>query len=183
MSDQDRIVFDGVEITQTQVDEWFNKLGEAERNHIQKIKIDFQHPKNENRTKPSIYSTTMPVQPESSLYKFVSNIKEELFSRIQSEQDGEMTLEEYTEKVIDVLHEEIDYAVTTEYLGDVEKLVYEYGIHKALCLYINENAFGAEALGNITQENGQYSRCLLYMIVKEKLTYSYDEYNLWCESA
>jgi hypothetical protein len=115
-----------------------------------------------------------------SLYNFVSAVKEEIFSRIQSEQEGEMDIDIYTEKMIDVLHEEIDYAVMNEYLGDVEDLVREYGIHKALCLIKNRHG---SIMEGVTQENGQYSRCLLYYIVNERLTYSYEEYKVWCECA
>ena len=113
------------------------------------------------------------------VYNFVSSVRNELFNRIYHEQDGEMSLDDYTEKVDNIIHEEIDNAVTNEYLGDVEEVIHEYGINEALHLYISE--FGAEAFGNITPDNGRYSRCLLYTIIQEEITYSFDEYNKWCE--
>jgi len=119
-------------------------------------------------------SRTMP------LYDFVSCIKEEIYSDIREEQEGELSLDEYTENAEIFLHTRIDHAVTNEYLGDIEELVAEYGIHKALCLYINE--IGARALESISHEHGRISRCLLFQIVKEKLTLSFDDYKVWCES-
>jgi hypothetical protein len=123
----------------------------------------------------------MPIQqPDMSrIAHFVKNVQGELFNRIQHEQEGEMDLDAYTEKMCDIIHEEIDEAVQTEYLGDVEDVLRDYGFHKALCLYINE--FGASALEHISQENGHYSRCLLYMVTKDLLTYSFKEYQDYCE--
>jgi hypothetical protein len=115
-----------------------------------------------------------------SLNEFVSAVKEEIFSRILSEQEGEMDIDVYTEKMYDVLYEEIDKAITNEYLGDVEKLVCEYGIHKALCLIKNRHG-SISIIENVIQEEGQYSRCMLYHIVFEQITYSYEEYKVWCK--
>jgi ribosome-interacting GTPase 1 len=114
-----------------------------------------------------------------TLIDFVSEIHKEFFTRILDEQDGEMSQDAYNDKASDILHEEIDYAVTTIDLEEVEDHIHEYGIHKAFALYINE--WGAEALGHITQENSKYLRCLLYTIVRDNATYSYEDYKTWCE--
>lgn len=116
------------------------------------------------------------------IQNWIDSVCDKLFSRIRDEQKGEIEEDTWFEdaNVGDILHEEIDYAVTNDSLGEVEDAVRTYGINRAISLYISEH--GAEAFGNITGDYGQYSRCLLYIIIRDTMELpSYTAYIQWCE--
>jgi hypothetical protein len=116
------------------------------------------------------------------LLNFIANIQDHIFTDINTYEDneGEMDADTYNEKLETILHEEIDYWVANEYLGEVEQLVCQYGIHKAIRLHIDN--FGVEAFDIISENGGTYSRMLLHTIVEDKLDHSYEEYKKWVEN-
>lgn len=113
------------------------------------------------------------------LFNFVENVQDHIFTTIHETHEGEMDANTYNNEIDDYVHNGIDCDVVNEYLGEVEKLVCEYGIHKAMDLYVD--TYGEEALGVNTHIYGSYSRRLLYGIVKDKLDHSYEAYKKWVE--
>lgn len=99
---------------------------------------------------------------------FVKAVQEEIFKRIQ--EDTPRSEEQYDDIDIDgIIHEEIDYSLTHEYDGDIEECIVNYGIQKALDLYID--SFGAIEKASI--------RSLLHEPVRDGLNICWNEYSLW----
>jgi hypothetical protein len=110
----------------------------------------------------------------SKLSNWISSVQHHIFFGIKDECNVE-TIDDFVDgDARYIIHQEVDEAITYEYLSDVEDLVHEYGIDKALCLYIN--TYGAASMENIQQEKGKLSRMLLYAITDFIISNSYEEY-------
>jgi len=99
----------------------------------------------------------------------VQEVQEDIFKRIDQESNPRSE-EQYDDIGIDdLIQEEIDYALTHEYNGDIEECINNYGIQKALDLHIA--TFGAIDKADI--------RSILFTAVKEELNICWNEYSLW----
>ena len=99
---------------------------------------------------------------------FVKNVQDSIFQRIQ--EDTPRSEEQYDAiDINDIIHEEIDYALTHEYNGDIEEIIKDYGIEKAIKLYIV--VYCAIESSDI--------RSLIYEPVKAELNICWNEYSLW----
>jgi hypothetical protein len=110
----------------------------------------------------------------SKLSNWISSVQHHIFFRIKDECNVETIDDFLNGDVRDIIHQEVDMAITCEHLSHVEDVVHEYGIHKALCLYIN--TYGAPSMENIQQENGELGRMLLYAITDFIIGNSYEAY-------
>jgi hypothetical protein len=113
-----------------------------------------------------------------SLNEFVNNVVENIYKRVKEEQDGEMDAEQFQDAVDEILFEEIETAISHIFLNKIEKIIYEYGIDKAIRLYVIE--FGSEQFDRFIQDGGRCSGALLFQIVRDEISLDYEEYlNFW----
>jgi hypothetical protein len=110
-----------------------------------------------------------------NIQQFADEVKVEIYKRIQSDHEGEMTEDDFNDIAGDIKSEELDDEINIMYNDEVDRLLCEYGIGDALVLYVAE--FGA-----ITKEDGPNTKMLLYTIINDKLNYSlaHDDYLDWC---
>ena len=120
---------------------------------------------------------SLPNLQAYTIKQFADEVKVEIYKRIQSDHEGEMTEDDFNDLAGDIKHEELDDALNIMYNDEVDRLLCEYGIGEAISLHISE--FGA-----ITKENGLNEKILLYTIINDKLNYSlaHDDYLDWCEA-
>lgn len=105
---------------------------------------------------------------------FVKTVQENIFERIQTEWDDirceTMWDENVGDGIDDIIQEEINDALPP-YDVDIEECINDYGIRKAIKLYIN--TFGAiENADNITA-------ILLHNAVQEEIDVSWNAYSSW----
>lgn len=115
---------------------------------------------------------------EPCLQCVVDYIKVELYKRIQNDNEGELSRDEFIVIIFDenAKHEEIDDEINRMSLTRAEQLVCEYGISNAIQLYID--TFGA------IDRNAPETKSILYTICDEYLNdrITLSDYNKWCES-
>jgi len=87
------------------------------------------------------------------------DIELKIYATIKDE-FGDITEDEYNDKLYDILHEELDHCINCMYDGQVESLLVEIGFDKAMNTYIDE-------YGSI--QRGVTSRTLLYVCIKNEL--------------
>ena len=109
--------------------------------------------------------------PEDCLLCLGTAIETEIFTLIQSTEDGETDEQWYQEQLKDCRYDEVSNHVFVLNMseGACERHIYEYGIQKALDLY--EWKFG---------ESSVYD--LLCDVVNDLLCVTYTDYKNWCES-
>jgi hypothetical protein len=107
-----------------------------------------------------------------TLDEFVDYITNHIFQRIQDSHPGELTKEEYDEIVGDIQHEEIDYAVNVLIDFDVEHLLLEYGLERAITQHIQD--FGELPRANTV-------RILLCSAMSAYLDIHYLRYKDWSQ--
>jgi hypothetical protein len=113
-----------------------------------------------------------------TISQFVQEVKVDIYKRIQSDHEGEMTEDDFNELVCDIKHEELDDAINIMYNDEVERLLCEYGIADAIALVIAE-------FGPITKDNTVNEKMLLYTIINDNLNdnlINHTDYLDWCEN-
>ena len=90
----------------------------------------------------------------------VTSVQEEVFKRIQNENQGDFTQEEFDEIFYDILHEECDDEVNIMDIYMAEDIIMEYGLQKSIQLMIFNNG---------PLQNAPSLRNLAYLIIKEKI--------------
>ena len=121
---------------------------------------------------------SLPTVQAYTIKQFAHEVKVDIYKRIQSDHEGEMTEDEFVELVCDIKHEELDGAINIMYNDEVDRLLCEFGISNAIALIIS--SFGA-----ITKENGVNEKMLLYTVIEDYLNedcISHDDYLDWCEN-
>ena len=118
---------------------------------------------------------SLPNLQAYTIKQFADEVKAEIYKRIQSDYEGEMTEDDFNDLAGDIKHEELDDAINIMYNDEVDRLLCEYGITDALVLYVAE-------FGDITKESGPNTKMLLYTIINDKLndTHAHDDYLDWC---
>ena len=115
-------------------------------------------------------------EPRNCLFCLGTAIENEIFAIIQSEQEGEIDEEWYENKLDKFRHNEVDTFITEMDTKRCERLVYEFGIYKALKHY-NKN-FGEICIN----DHINVCKTLVYVIVDDALCVTYIDYQNWCES-
>lgn len=107
----------------------------------------------------------------SSLIEITLDIAEEVYARIQND-FGNVSEEEFNDKLYDIVHEELDNDVNIMWNSEVDRLMVEIGFDKAMKTYIDE--YGAI-------ESGITSKTLLYVCIHNELNeqLSYEEFVAW----
>ena len=109
---------------------------------------------------------------QAMLNDFIECVCDDIFKRME-EDFPDVKEEDYDDHLGDVAHEEVDHAINCLYNGEVEELVCEFGMNSAITLYIQN--FGTVEERNVPN----YDRSFLYLIVMEKINYSYSAYQEW----
>jgi len=111
-----------------------------------------------------------------TIKEFSHEVKVNIYARIQSDHEGEMTEDDFNDIAGDIKSEELDDALNIMYNDEVDRLLCEYHIADAVALYISE--FGWD------KENPPTNKIYLYTIIDDKLndSLSHDDYQDWCEN-
>jgi len=109
-----------------------------------------------------------------NIKEFSHEVKVEIYKRIQSDHEGEMTEDDFNELAGDIIHEEIDNNIDIMYNDEVVRLLCDYGISNAVNLMADE-------FGSIKDVN---DKMLLYSALKDMLhiIVAHDDYQDWCEN-
>lgn len=94
-----------------------------------------------------------------SIFETDGTIETEIYARIKLD-FGDVSEEEYHDKLYDVVHEELDDYVNCMWNSEVDRLMVEIGFDKAMKTYIDE--YGAI-------ESGITSKTLLYVCIYNEL--------------
>ena len=92
-----------------------------------------------------------------------------------------MTEEDFDNTVYNITHSEVDGAINYAFWWDVEKMVEQYGLLKALQLY--EREMGGSSNLIIASYNGKEEilyKALLYWIVQENIEITWTYYQQYC---
>lgn len=120
---------------------------------------------------------SLPTVQSYTISQFVQEVKVEIFKRIQSDHEGEMTEDDFNELVCDIKHEELDDALNIMYKDEVDRLLCEYGITEAFDLYASEFGWDKASPPN--------TKMLLYTIINDNLNdnlINHADYLDWCEN-
>jgi hypothetical protein len=120
---------------------------------------------------------SLPTVQAYTISQFVQEVKVEIYKRIQSDHEGEMTEDDFNELVCDIKHEELDDAINIMYNDEVDRLLCEYHIADAVALYISE--FGWD------KESPPTNKMYLYTIINDNLNdnlINHTDYQDWCEN-
>jgi hypothetical protein len=105
----------------------------------------------------------------------IASLQEEIFKRIQNDNEGEMDEVRFHELVQDdVMHQECDDLVVGLWSDEIMDILAEYGFQEAIQLYIDN--FGSFRTAPTT-------RALVYLIIYEKTQkhVTLTAYNEYCE--
>jgi hypothetical protein len=94
-----------------------------------------------------------------SIFEDGPTIETEIYARIQLD-FGDVSEEEYDDKLYDIVHEELDDYVNVMWNSEVDRLLTEIGFDKAMKTYMDE--YGAI-------EPGITSKTLLYVCIHNEL--------------
>lgn len=119
---------------------------------------------------------SLPTVQAYTIKQFVQEVKVEIYKRIQSDHEGEMTEDDFNELVCDIQHEELDDEINIMYNDEVERLLCEYHIADAVALYISQYGWDKEC----PPTNKMY----LYTVINDNLTdaLTHADYLDWCEN-
>ena len=117
---------------------------------------------------------SLPTVQAYTVKQFAHEVKVEIYKRIQSDHEGEMTEDDFNELVCDINTEELDDAINIMYNDEVDRLLCEYHIADAVALYISE--FGWD------KESPPTNKMYLYTIIAHNLNTTHDDYLDWCEN-
>ena len=111
-----------------------------------------------------------------TIEQFAEEVKVEIYKIIQSEYAGEMEEDDFDDYAEDCQHEKLDDAIDLLCGDEVDRLLCDYGIAKAVVLYTT--LFGLDA------SNPPTDKMYLYFIIRDRLhdIVSYDDYQTWCEN-
>ena len=115
----------------------------------------------------------LPTVQAYTISQFVQKVKVEIYKRIQSDHEGEMT----EDLVCDIKHEELDDAINIMYNDEVDRLLCEYGIAEAFDLYASEFGWDKASPPN--------TKMVLYAVIADNLNdnlINHDDYQDWCEN-
>ena len=119
---------------------------------------------------------SLPTVKAYTLQEFSNEVKVEIYKRIQSDHEGEMTEDDFNELLFDTKSEELDDAIDIMYNSEVDRLLCEYHIADAVALYIS--TFGWD------KESPPTNKMYLYIVIDDNLNgdLSHDDYLYWCEN-
>jgi hypothetical protein len=108
---------------------------------------------------------------QPTIKQFSNKVKVEIYERLQSDYEGEMTEYEFNDLVCDIMSGEIDDAMNTLTKDGMDRLLCEFGIADAI------NLFHAEC-GEWADVN---EKMLLYTVINHDLLYSlsHSDYLTW----
>ena len=117
---------------------------------------------------------SLPTVQAYTFKQFAHEVKVEIYKRIQSDHEGEMTEDDFNDLAGDIIHEELDNNIDIMYNDEVDRLLCDYGIAKAVNLFHDECGEWA----NVNE------KMLLYAVFKERLheIVAHDDYKDWCEN-
>jgi len=120
---------------------------------------------------------SLPNLQAYTIKQFADEVKVEIYKRIQSDHEGEMTEDDFNDLAGDIKHEELDDAINIMYKDEVDRLLCEYHIADAVALYVSE-------FGPITKESLPNNKMYLYTVINDKLNdiLAHDDYLDWCEN-
>ena len=120
---------------------------------------------------------SLPNLQAYTIKQFADEVKVEIYKRIQSDHEGEMTEDDFNDLAGDIKHEELDDAINIMYNDEVDRLLCEYHIADAVALYVSE-------FGPITKESLPNNKMYLYTVINDKLndSLSHEDYLDWCEN-
>jgi hypothetical protein len=114
---------------------------------------------------------------------FQKKCEDSIFHQIQN-YEGEMSEEDFDTLVVDIKHSEIDEAITYAFWWDVETMVNQYGLLKALKLYESEMGGSSNLIKSALDGNGSKDHLvympLLYLIVQENIEITWTYYQQYC---
>ena len=120
---------------------------------------------------------SLPTVKAYTLQEFSNEVKVEIYKRIQSDHEGEMTEDDFNELLFDIKSEELDDAIDIMYNSEVDRLLCEYHIADAVALYIS--TFGWD------KESHPTNKMYLYTVIDDNLNdapLTHDDYLYWCEN-
>lgn len=119
---------------------------------------------------------SLPTVQAYTIKQFANEVKLEIYKRIQSDHEGEMTEDDFNELVCDIKHEELDDAINIMYKDEVDRLLCEYGIAEAFNLFASQFGWGRDSPPN--------TKMVLYTVIDDNLQdiLAHDDYLDWCEN-
>jgi len=107
-----------------------------------------------------------------TIQEAVARVQEAVFKRIQEENQGEFTEEEFNVILYDIVNDECDYYSTSLQENVLEAMILEYGLRKAIQLAVFDNG---------PHQTAPDSWTIVYFILQDKVYFgttfaSYTQY-------